>query len=284
MRRVARPLIASAATVLTARLTPASADGKPKSSTAVAAAHVEQLATSDGTKYTLDYLDHSKRFTVWRGNGERSSFSEMLASCTNHDVVYLGETHYDAVAHKIQEIVFARLAARRTVALSMEMFETDVQHVIDEYLVGLTREQDMLKDARPWSNYQHYRPMVELAREAGLRVIAANAPRRYVSAAGRLSDDEFATACWGPRALADLPPLPLPTPTPEYMAHLLADPEATWPEPQRCHLPAHALLRAACRLRELSWPVAGTEALETHDDGAPRWCHARCPTARALAR
>ena len=79
--------------------------------------------------------------------------------------------------------MFARLAARRDAALSLEMFEADVQHVLDEYMAGLTREEDMLRDGRPWANYREaYRSLVELARAAALPVIAANAPRRYVSA------------------------------------------------------------------------------------------------------
>ena len=44
----------------------------------------------------------------------------------------------------------------------------------------------LLQDARPWPNYDtDYRPMVEVAKNEGLPVICANAPRRYVSLAGR---------------------------------------------------------------------------------------------------
>ena len=192
----------------------------------VAAKYAQSLSTSDGTLYTLPYLDSSKKFSVWRRNGERSSFSEMMAAAQEHDVVLLGETHDDAIAHKLQEIIFARLAASRPhVALSLEMFETDVQHVLDEYLGGLIREQDMRNDARPWSNYDaHYRPLVEIAKAAGLPVVAANAPRRYVSAAGR--DGEIDTRLRPyPRAAADLPPLPLPAPSAVYTARMHADPE-----------------------------------------------------------
>lgn len=198
------------------------------SSQAVAAAYVETLATSDGQQYTLEYLDRSTRFSVWRGsNGERSTFSEMINSAAAQPgIVLVGETHYDAVGHKLEQIIFARLAAKRPVTLALEMFETDVQHVVDEYLDGLIREEDMLKDARPWANYATaYRPLVELARAAGLPVVAANAPRRYVSAAGRMDDATFVAAAWSPKARGDLPPLPLPESSAAYMAHLMADPE-----------------------------------------------------------
>ena len=112
----------------------------------IAANHAAGLATSDGTAYTLEYLDRSRRFSVWHGNGRRSSFSELLSAAHAADVVMLGEDHHDAVTHKLQEILFARLAASRPVSLSLEMFETDVQHVLDEYLGGLLREQELMSD------------------------------------------------------------------------------------------------------------------------------------------
>ena len=77
----------------------------------------------------------------------------MLGAAEQHDVVLLGEEHDDAIAHKLQEILWARLASVKPAALSLEMFEADVQHVLDEYLGGLLREKD-LSDARPWSNYE----------------------------------------------------------------------------------------------------------------------------------
>jgi uncharacterized iron-regulated protein len=67
----------------------------------------------------------------------------------------------------------------------MEMFERDVQPVMDEYLSGAIREKYFKKDARIWSNYKDYRPMVELAKEKGLDVVCANAPSRYTNLAGR---------------------------------------------------------------------------------------------------
>jgi uncharacterized iron-regulated protein len=225
MRRLVSLRVAALASSVSAAKH-ALAEPDDRNSQAVAAAHAEKLTTSDGIKYTLSYLDRSQRFSVWTGSGERSSMSALMASAVNQSIVVLGETHYDAVAHKLQEIIFSRLASVRPATLSLEMFERDVQHVLDEYLNGLIREQDLLKDCRPWANYDDaYRPLVELAKAAGLPVLAANAPRRYVSAAGRLDDAAFACAPWGPRARADLPPLPLPEPTPAYMANLMADPE-----------------------------------------------------------
>jgi uncharacterized iron-regulated protein len=84
----------------------------------------------------------------------------------------------------------------RPLILSLEMFETDVQPVLSEYLAGHIPLSDLLKDARPWSNYMHdYHHLVQLCKQLQLPVVAANAPRRYVSLAGRV----------GSKALLQLP-------------------------------------------------------------------------------
>jgi len=71
----------------------------------------------------------------------------------------------------------------------------------------LITEKKFMDDSRPWGNYKtDYRPLVELAKEKKLEVIAANAPRRYVnmvSRGGRQSLDALSK-----EAKAFLPPLP----------------------------------------------------------------------------
>jgi hypothetical protein len=140
-------------------------------------------------------------------------------------VLLVGEAHDDAVAHAVERRLLREVwlrAADRPRVLCLEMFERDVQGVLDEVLGpssapaaaaaaapaaaaaaaatslpppasssssgsgSLFREDDLVRDARPWPNYiQDYRPLVLDARAHGVRVVAANAPRRYVSVAGR---------------------------------------------------------------------------------------------------
>merc|ERR1712023_355313 len=109
----------------------------------------------------------------------------------------------------------SKLHNRKQVALSLEMFERDVQCVLDEYLLGLIRERDFLKDSRPWSNYKDYRPLVEYAKEEGIDVIAANAPRRYVSLVGRFGSDSLRYLPTE-SLLRYLPSLPYPSSSMEY--------------------------------------------------------------------
>jgi uncharacterized iron-regulated protein len=98
--------------------------------------------------------------------------------------------------------------APRPVVLALEMFERDTQVVLDEYLGGLIDERQFLAAARPWPNYKEdYRPLVEFARQKGMRVIASNAPRRYVTLTARRG--VAALDSLAPEAKAWLPPLPL---------------------------------------------------------------------------
>ena len=92
-----------------------------------------------------------------------------LASC---DVVFLGEEHDNDVGHQAQlEIIQALLDQGIDVAISMEMFERDVQRSLDDYVAGRIDEPTFLEDTRPWRTYaKHYRPIIELARARHLPV------------------------------------------------------------------------------------------------------------------
>jgi uncharacterized iron-regulated protein len=158
--------------------------------------------------------------------GRAVTLRAIIDSLEGADVLFVGETHDDAVAHLLEAELLRRAderfgaasPKRRDVALSLEMFERDVQTVLDEYLAGLISERHFLLSSRPWGNYAtDYRPLVEYARARRLPVIAANAPARYVSrvsnqgpqSLGALSKD--AVRDW-------LPPLPFPPASEAYAA------------------------------------------------------------------
>jgi len=83
--------------------------------------------------------------------------------------------------------VLAALGERRpSVVVTLEMFERDVQPLVDQYLAGRISEANFLAGSRPWDRYTtDYRALVELARVRGWPVVAANVPRRLASAVGR---------------------------------------------------------------------------------------------------
>ncbi len=121
------------------------------------------------------------------------TFSELASRVDGTDVLFFGEEHDDSLGHWLQDTLYTLLLNRfEDVALSLEMFETDVQLVLDEYLSGYITEDKLIKDGRAWKNYKdHYRPLVESAKEQQQSVIAANTPRRYVSIVSSEGLDRF---------------------------------------------------------------------------------------------
>ncbi len=227
--------------------------------------------SADASAQEVDYARH---FRVFAGTGEPSTLDDVVRAMREAEAVLVGETHTDPVGHWVEAELLRRALERfqggeegvppRLVALSMEMFERDVQGVVDEYLQGLITEGQLKDDARPWKDYDaDYRGMVELAKGRGAPVIAANAPRRYVNRVSRLGREALLDLpAW---SLGFLPPLPYPQPTEAYRAEWTAlmtqmpmedqcaAPEVTKPDPEAG---AH--------------PAAGVRLPPVHDTAAGR--------------
>ena len=133
----------------------------------------------------------SAGYAVYDAAGRPAPLEAVCGALSDADVVFLGEIHGAAAHHRLEAALLAAAhdaaaAAGRPLVLALEMAETDVQTVLDEYLAGWIRERDYLAAARPWANYEaDYRPLVEFARERGHPVVATNAPGRYVSLVSR---------------------------------------------------------------------------------------------------
>ncbi len=140
----------------------------------------------------------------------------VLANMDKVDVLFFGEEHNDSTCHVLEYMLFKKLAEKYPgkVALSMEMFETDCQTVLNEYLEGLIREKNFITEARAWHNYKDYRPLIELAKTDHIPVVAANAPARYVNMVTRLSLSNLQNL--DATGKSYLPPLPIDTATGTY--------------------------------------------------------------------
>jgi uncharacterized iron-regulated protein len=164
-------------------------------------------------------------YRVYDREGQVTTLSAIVDGALGDEVLLVGEEHDDMVGHAFQTLLLNEVVRRigagsgagRTVVLSLEMFERDVQYVLDEYLAGQITEAHFLRSSRPWDDYEgRYRPMVEHARAFGLPIVAANAPRRYVN---RVTNEGPASL----EALSELgrrylPPLPYPGPSDRYRA------------------------------------------------------------------
>lgn len=148
------------------------------------------------------------------------SLEELIKATEGYQVIFFGENHDDSIGHYLEKTIFEKIINLypQRAALSMEMFERDVQGVMNEYLAGFIQEKHLIKEGRAWSNYRDYKPMVELAKKAGAPVICANTPNRYVNLAGRKGQEILQTL---PKtSLKYLPPLPYDTAQGDYLQKL----------------------------------------------------------------
>lgn len=233
-----------------------------------------QVPTPPDTAYTPgDYR-------VFTGAGARATLDDVVQAMASQQVVFIGETHDDPTGHMLELELLRRADSAyhdaadsdRRVVLSLEFFERDVQLPLDEYLAGLIPESAFRTDARPWPRYQtDYRPLVEYSREQGLHVIAANAPRRYVSLVAR----EGREALHGvdERALQFLPPMPFPAASPDYRAQWISTISAVMKqEGMRCGVPVeHAAAPAGAHHNmgnqldsQVLWDAAMAQAVAAH--------------------
>ncbi len=139
----------------------------------------------------------AQQIRLFDAKGNPATIGQIVRAMGESEAVFLGELHDDAVGHAVQMELFQsavnQFGSERKLALSLEMFERDVQIVLNEYLSGLISESQFIASSRAWGNYKtDYRPLVELAKEKGLPVIAANAPRRYVNMVSRNGRDVLA--------------------------------------------------------------------------------------------
>ncbi|MFW5637522.1 MAG: ChaN family lipoprotein [Thermodesulfobacteriota bacterium] len=185
----------------------------------------------------------AKDYRIFDREGNPAAFEDIIKAAAEFDAVFIGEAHGDPAAHHLEKKILTTLYARygsapekggtenrpkrppkrpprRPIVLSLEMFERDVQVILDEYLQDLITERHFLAGSRPWPRYRRdYRPLVEFAKEKEIPVIAANAPRRYVNRVSRLGPESL-TALSKP-AQSWLPPLPYPPASPEYRRKFL---------------------------------------------------------------
>ena len=114
--------------------------------------------------------------------------------------------------HRLEEALLGGLRRRKVApTVSLEMFERDVQGLVDQYLAGSIAEPQFLQESRPWPRYAtDYRPLVEMAKSEGWAVVAANVPRRVASAVAKSGEPAIEQLPAADRALvaarARMPP------------------------------------------------------------------------------
>jgi uncharacterized iron-regulated protein len=133
----------------------------------------------------LSAQEISSHYKIYDVKKQKSiSIDDIVADMEQADVLFFGEDHNDSVGHYLEAALLRKLHSKYPLktALSLEMFHTDVQPELDEYLAGVISEKNFIKESRAWGNYKDYRPLIEYAKQNRLKVIAANAATRYSNA------------------------------------------------------------------------------------------------------
>ncbi len=150
-------------------------------------------------------------YQLFAESGKMVKYSKMLKELADADVVLFGESHDNPIAHWLELELAKDLYELKNdnLILGAEMFETDNQVILDEYLDSLISQSYFEDEARIWPNYQtDYKPLVEFAKKHQIKFVATNIPRRYASVVNSKGFE-------GLEALSDeaksfLPPLPVP--------------------------------------------------------------------------
>jgi uncharacterized iron-regulated protein len=149
-------------------------------------------------------------YKIYTESGKKSDYSDMLRELMRADVVFFGELHDNPVVHWLELEVTKAIYAQKgkNLILAAEMFETDNQLIMDEYLSGIIKESSFESEARLWKNYKtDYKPLVDFAFKNELKFVASDIPRRYAAV---VSSGGFeALKRLSPEALGYIAPLPV---------------------------------------------------------------------------
>jgi uncharacterized iron-regulated protein len=138
-----------------------------------------------GLMLTINVTAQDKpAYKIFTGEGRKADYGDMVKESMKADVVFFGELHDNPISHWLElELTRGLLADKgKNLVLAAEMFETDNQLIIDEYFAGLFKESSFESEVRKWNNYAtDYKPLLNFAKENGLKFIASNIPRHYAS-------------------------------------------------------------------------------------------------------
>ncbi len=148
-------------------------------------------------------------YLLFDKDGKTVKYEKMLKQIQEADVVLFGELHDNPISHWLQLELTKDMFEMygKNLILGAEMFESDNQVILDEYLSGKISQRNFEDEMKLWPNYKtDYKPLVEFAKDSGLYFVATNVPRRYAALVNKkgfegleeLSDD----------AKTFLPPLP----------------------------------------------------------------------------
>jgi len=95
--------------------------------------------------FALSQDSLSSHYKIYSTSKQKpATVDDIVDDLANIDVLFFGEEHSDSTDHYLEFTLFKMLAEKYPgkIVLSMEMFETDCQNILDEYLDSFIREKN----------------------------------------------------------------------------------------------------------------------------------------------
>ena len=107
------------------------------------------------------------------------TFDQMLDSISASHVIYIGETHDNIEAHKVQLEIIKKLSAQYPVTIGLEMFRRSAQEKLDQWNSGQLSilEFKNLFHTNWGTGYRLYQPIFDFARTKNLPLIGLKSSR-----------------------------------------------------------------------------------------------------------
>jgi uncharacterized iron-regulated protein len=158
-----------------------------------------------------------------------TTYAKLLHQAADADVVLFGELHNNPICHWLELQLTKDLQAQKkgNLVLGAEMFETDNQTALSNYVLGQTTAKELAAQTRLWPNYDtDYRPITDFAREQHIPFIATNVPRQYARLVSRQGLSALDTiSVEAKRQMAPLPlTVDLTLPGYKAMMDMMSDP------------------------------------------------------------
>jgi uncharacterized iron-regulated protein len=132
----------------------------------------------------ISFKGDKKAYQLYDSKGKETAYDKLLTEARNADVILFGELHNSSLCHWLEQELTKELYnyKKSDLLLSAEMFETDDQIALNEYLAGKLSDKTFKDEVKLWSNFSNdYKPLLDLAKTDHLTFIAANIPRRYAN-------------------------------------------------------------------------------------------------------
>lgn len=129
---------------------------------------------------------HSNKYAyiIYDSKGKKTDYNQLLAEAKKVDIILFGELHDNPICHWLQKELTQDIFAdkKEKLILGAEMFESDDQIALNEYLAGRLSEKTLKDEVKLWTNFgTDYKPLLDFAKTNKLKFIADNIPRRYAN-------------------------------------------------------------------------------------------------------